>query len=218
MSNSTPSSSTRTPAPATPKSHGLAGELTFTSDYLTDAFYDDLLRFVGAGASLGPSLGATSGSDLQARAECEALLYQEARLMDERRYADWLTLYTRQCLYWIPFDDRADPRNHVNLAFDDRRRLEDRLLRLQSGYAHTLKPDRRFQHLVTAVEAWQLEPDRRRVQSSQVVYEYRPGHEVAQHLFRADHLLVREAGAWRIAIKRCVLVQRDAAIEPPTLL
>lgn len=190
----------------------LAAELTFTSDYLTDAFYDSLVEFVRSGDRLGRS------HDASIRAECEALLYHEARLLDEQRFAEWLSLFTRQCIYWIPFDDRADPRVHVNLAFDDRRRLEDRLLRLRSGYAHTLKPERRFQRAISNVEAWEIGPNQRRVVASQVTYEFRPGHEITRHLFRSDHLLVREQGEWQIAIKRCVLLNRDAAFEPPTLL
>jgi 3-phenylpropionate/cinnamic acid dioxygenase small subunit len=190
----------------------LADELTFTSDYLTDAFYDELQEFADSGRSLGAS------TDAVLRSECEALLCHEARLIDEQRYGEWLALFARQCIYWVPFDDRADPRGHVNLAFDDRRRLEDRLLRLRSGYAHTMRPDRRFQHLVANVEAWEIGAERRRVVASQLVFEYRAGHEITRHVFRSDHLLMREDGAWRVRVKRCVLLNRDAAMEPPTLL
>lgn len=190
----------------------LSGNLTFTSDYVTAELYDSLMR----DCELARTLPAAS--DLQVVQECAAFVHHEARLIDEARFADWLALFSRRCIYWIPFDDHADPRTHVNLAFDDRRRLEDRLLRLTSGHAHTMSPRRRIQHAVTATEAWHLERGRRLAISSQTSFEYRTGHPVVQYAFRAMHVLVREGDQWRIALKRCVLLNIDAAFEPPTLL
>lgn len=187
-------------------------ELTSSSDYLTDEFYAALISNREAVREMVPC------SDMKLASECGALLNYEARLLDQKRYKDWLDLYTRDAIYWLPYDDEADIRKHVNLVFDDRRRLEDRILRLTSGFAHSIVPERESQHCVSSVEAWKMEDGHRRVLASQVVYEYRPGHEVKQYVFRSDHTLREIAGQWKIAVKRCVLLNREAAIEPPTLL
>lgn len=195
-----------------PTNTPLGEALTFTSDYVTDELYDSLMRDCALARTLRAQIDTRIG------AACAALLHHEARVIDEGRLDEWLALFSRECIYWIPFDEHADPRTHVNLAFDDRRRLEDRLLRLRSGHAHTMSPARRIQHVVSAVEGWEVSPTRRIALSSQTTFEYRRHHGVTRHVFRAMHVLVLEGEHWRIALKRCVLLDIDAAFEPPTLL
>lgn len=38
----------------------------------------------------------------QALATGSALLYRQGRLLDERRWQDWLALFTEDCQYWVP--------------------------------------------------------------------------------------------------------------------
>ena len=40
-------------------------------------------------------------------ADAAAFLYREARLLDERRYDEWLALFTEDGLYWAPTEDDA---------------------------------------------------------------------------------------------------------------
>ncbi|MEM8564664.1 MAG: aromatic-ring-hydroxylating dioxygenase subunit beta [Pseudomonadota bacterium] len=187
-------------------------KLTAESGYLTDAFYADLLRDRDVLLEQGPC------TDTALSAECAALLYFEARLLDQKRYEQWLDLYTDDAIYWIPYDDTADVRSHINLVFDDRRRLEDRVLRQKSSHAHAIQPDPNYQHVVSNVEAWQMPDGCRRVLASQVAYEYRYGHEVHRYVYRTDHTLKQHENKWLIAVKRCTLINIDAAFEPPTLL
>ena len=68
--------------------------------------------------------------------EIERFLYREARLLDEGRMEEWLDLFSSECLYWVPITPGGgNPLQEVSLAFDDRRRLEDRIYRLRTGYA-----------------------------------------------------------------------------------
>ena len=187
-------------------------ELTYESNYLSDEFYDALLSDRDAAKNFGPCTDASLVS------ECLLLLNCEARLLDDQRYDEWLGLYSKQAIYWVPYDDNADIRSHINLMFDDRRRLEDRVLRLISVHAHTLAPTRKLQHNISNVEAWEMSDGRRRVLAHQVAYEYRHGHQITRHVYRTDHTFVFEEAAWKIAVKRCVLLNLDAAVEPPTLL
>ena len=126
-------------------------ELTQHSNYLTDDFYLALLQDRDAVAGLGPC------TDAALVAECSRLLHYEARLLDQQHFDQWLDMYTRDAIYWVPYDDSADVRTHVNLVFDDRRRLEDRILRLTGGHAHTMSPQRRLQHAISNVEAWEMD-------------------------------------------------------------
>ncbi len=187
-------------------------DFTDSSDYLTDEFYQQLHLERLQAREFGPS------TDLGIVNECAALLAYEARCLDQRDYKAWLDLYTKDAIYWVPQDDDADIRSYINLMFDDRRRMEDRVLRLVSKFAHSLKPDRLFQRTVANVEAWDMAGGRRRALASQVAYEYRRGHSVEHYVYRTDHTLRQVEGEWKIAVKRCMLINMDAPVEPPTLL
>ena len=78
------------------------------------------------------------------RAEAEALLYREARLLDERRFDEWLAMFANDCLYWIPTAEE-DPATEPSLIYDDRARLVERVYRLTETKAYAQRPRSRTQ-------------------------------------------------------------------------
>lgn len=66
------------------------------------------------------------------REEVEAFLYREAKLLDERRYEEWMALFTEDGVYSLPSGLDAGPQRSVMLVHDDRRRLGERLVRMQN--------------------------------------------------------------------------------------
>lgn len=81
--------------------------------------------------------------------EVEAFLIAEARLMDERRWEDWLALFADDGWYWVPIEEgQADPRRTVSLIYDDRRLLETRVRRLAQGKLHAQSPASRTSRIV----------------------------------------------------------------------
>src|SRR5436190_16333346 len=89
----------------------------------------------------------TADSELLGR--CAGFVYDEVDLLDEQRFAEWLELFADEAVYWLPLDTRrTEPRRGLNLIFDDRARLCDRVGRLQSGFSHTEEPISRTSHLV----------------------------------------------------------------------
>ena len=44
----------------------------------------------------------TTASRTELRLEVEDFLYHEARLLDERRFHEWLDLFTEDVVYWMP--------------------------------------------------------------------------------------------------------------------
>jgi len=71
-----------------------------------------------------------------------AFLYQEARLADEARYAEWLALWTDDGVYWVPAttDPGANPDRHLSHIYDNRTRLETRIKLLQTGVRYSQEP------------------------------------------------------------------------------
>ena len=87
--------------------------------------------------------------------EIELFLFREARLLDEGKMEDWLELFSSECLYWIPITPGGgNPLKEVSTAFDDRRRLEDRIYRLRTGYAWSQIPASRTIRMLSNIEVW----------------------------------------------------------------
>src|SRR5207244_12063767 len=104
-----------------------------------------------------------------------ALVEREARLLDELRFDEWLALYAPECVYWVPASPaRGDPRREVAISFDDRRRIEDRIYRLRTGYAWSQAPKSRTVRMISNVEVFAAGLDTvRMVRSNFLIGEFR---------------------------------------------
>jgi 3-phenylpropionate/cinnamic acid dioxygenase small subunit len=147
--------------------------------------------------------------------EAEALLLQEARLLDEARYEQWLDLFTMDCWYWVPSQPgQQSPRDTVSLIYDDRRLLETRVRRLGNPHMHAQQPASRTSRIVANVT---LEPREGVVRSKLQLVEYRRN---AQRLYAATcwHRIVRQGETLRFAWKRVDLVNCDAELDGLAIL
>src|SRR6202044_3493147 len=122
-----------------------------TSHYVSDALYRALIENFS-----GWQDDAHAVTDAAVRDEFRRLIEREARLLDQLRYDDWLALYAAECIYWVPSTPGAgDPRREISVMFDDRRRLEDRIYRMRTGFAWSQAPASRTVRLVTNVEGFE---------------------------------------------------------------
>jgi 3-phenylpropionate/cinnamic acid dioxygenase small subunit len=86
-------------------------------------------------------------------ADIEKFLFREARLMDEHRYQEWLTLWTSDAVYWVPCGhEDTDPQRQVSIIYDNRAKLEDRVNRLESGSVLAQDPKPRMRRVISNVE------------------------------------------------------------------
>jgi 3-phenylpropionate/cinnamic acid dioxygenase small subunit len=143
------------------------------------------------------------------REAVERFLYREARLMDENRYAEWLTLWTEDASYWVPCNsDDIDPRRQVSLIYDDRPRLEQRVDRLISGSVLAQDPQPRMRRLVSNVEILAEEGTALTVESNFLLIKAR-GIEQQIWAGHSHHLLRRDGVDFKIAKKKVLLVNAD---------
>lgn len=157
------------------------------------------------------------GSPLTAAA-AEAFLVNEARLVDEARFEDWLALFTSDAWYWVPSQpEQKSPKDTVSLIYDDRRLLETRVRRLANPHLHAQQPPSRTSRIVANVTVEGEEGGVVRVRSKLLLVEYRRN---AQRSFAATcwHGLVRDGEALRIAWKRVDLVNCDAELDGLVIL
>jgi len=87
-----------------------------------------------------------------------ALLYREARYLDDRDWDNWLAMYDEQCTFWMPaWDDNGelteDPQSEISLIWYGRRAgLEDRVFRIRTERSSATIPDPRPSHNITNIE------------------------------------------------------------------
>lgn len=177
-----------------------------TSFYITDAFYENALNDV---AFLSERFVPVSN---ELKTEIEQVLFEEARLVDELRLEEWLALYSEECLYWIPtVPGGGKPKEEVSIAFDDRRRLEDRVYRLRTGYAYSQLPLSRTRRMLTNIEITEgNNPKEIYVRTNFILYEFRVG-EISNFAGWVGYKIVRENDDWKIAFKMVNLIDADQA-------
>jgi benzoate/toluate 1,2-dioxygenase subunit beta len=92
------------------------------------------------------------------RTEVEDFLYREARLLDDRQWDEWITLYSPDVEYWMPAwddDDQLveDPQQHISLIYyPNRDGLEDRVFRIKTERSGASTPEPRTSHNLSNVE------------------------------------------------------------------
>ena len=151
--------------------------------------------------------------------DAEQWLYQEARLLDERRFEEWLALFADDLVYWVPTQPSGtDPRHDISIVYDDRTRLAERIVRAESSSAHCEDPPTRTCRLVTNVQLEVDGPTRRRLRSNVLVATLR--RDIARtYVATVEHELRAEHGAWRVTRRVVDLLEaRDRLRHVPFLI
>lgn len=184
-----------------------------SSFYIDDDFYRDLVDGFTDWQS-----DAAEITDPAQRDACRALLEREARCLDDGRFDDWLGMFAAECLYWVPASaDGGDPRHEVAVAFDDRRRLEDRVFRLSSPYAWSQQPVSRTSRLVSNVAVFGTgDADILMTRASFLITEFQAGDYRTWAGWYA-HRLRRAGAGWEIVVKQVNLINCDQNLRNPSI-
>jgi 3-phenylpropionate/cinnamic acid dioxygenase small subunit len=185
-----------------------------SSYYVTDALYRDLIASFSDWQTDERAI-----TDLMERDRFRMLLEREARLLDQLRFEDWLALYARECIYWVPATPNGgDPRSEVAVMFDDRRRLEDRIFRLRTGFAWSQAPLSRTVRLITNVEVFATDrADERMLRSNFLINEFW-GDETRLLSGWTGHRVAQQYGRWEILAKQVNLLECDQSIRNPSII
>jgi len=141
--------------------------------------------------------------------EVTRFLYLEARLLDQRRLQEWLALFTEDCAYWIPADVAVrDPRITASWEFNDRRRLEERIERLESGRAYSQIPHTRTVHYLSNIEVMTADDATVHVLCNFQIQTQR-GMDTAPRCGWCGYVLRKQENRWRIVLKRINLIDAD---------
>jgi 3-phenylpropionate/cinnamic acid dioxygenase small subunit len=187
---------------------------SLSSYYVNDTFYRELVESFADWQKDELVIGDPPLRDL-----LRGLLEREARLLDQLRFDEWLALYTPECLYWVPTTpEGGDPRREVAISFDDRRRMEDRIFRLRTGYAWSQAPKSRTVRMISNVEVFATGGEAvRMVRSNFLISEFRV--DGTRYLSGwCGHRLVRQGGQWLIAVRQVNLIDCDQNLRNPSII
>ena len=191
-----------------------ARDPSVSSYYVTDAFYRSV-----AESFADWQRDDRAVTDLAERDRFRMLVEQEARLLDQLRFDEWLALYTPECVYWVPTTpDAGDPRREVSISFDDRRRMEDRIYRLRTGYAWSQAPKSRTVRMISNVELFSTARRAvRMVRSNFLISEFRP--DGVRFLSGwCGHRLIEQNGRWLIQARQVNLIDCDQNLRNPSII
>ncbi|HEX4107346.1 MAG TPA: aromatic-ring-hydroxylating dioxygenase subunit beta [Solirubrobacteraceae bacterium] len=155
---------------------------------------------------------------MQLQYEVEQFLYHEAQLLDERRYDDWLALFSMAIEYTAPVRitregaDDVVGRDGLHLFDDDYGQLELRVAGVQVKSAWAEIPPSRTRRIISNVRVEPLEGDDVHAHSNFVVYRSRL--ESIEHWFvgsRTD--VLRRLGDERWQIRKREIVFDNVAFH-----
>lgn len=171
--------------------------------YVTGALYERLISEARA------MRARTDPGDPAATEQAAAVLHHEARLLDGRHYRPWLELLSDDCIYWLASDlAKLDPRRQSAVNFDDRRRLIDRIVVIETGQLRAQDPPSRTVRSITNIEAWPGPDGVLDVRSNIVIWEHRRGR-TERYVGWQEHQLAGGAGRWRVRKKVINLLDAD---------
>lgn len=146
---------------------------------------------------------------------------REAWLLDERKFHEWLDLFTDDVLYFMPRRKNVLRRElhrevteigDLAILEEDKRYLEMRVARLETGMAWAEDPPSRTRHLVGNLEATPLTGGEVATRTAFLVYR---SHLETDHQLLSggrEDVLRRVGDAWRIA-RRTILLDANVLLD-----
>ena len=110
------------------------------------------------------------------RESLEIFLIRETRLLDERRFREWMDLFTEDGIYWVPAaPGQESPHDRASLFYDDRQLMKTRVERLEHPLIHVQTPPSQTVHLLANVLLDDVDEAKGEctVSSSVIMVEYR---------------------------------------------
>jgi 3-phenylpropionate/cinnamic acid dioxygenase small subunit len=146
---------------------------------------------------------------------------REAWLLDERKFKEWLELFTDDVLYFMPRRKNV-PRREAHreltqpgdlaILEEDKRYLQMRVARLDTGMAWAEDPPSRTRHMIGNLEAEMAENGEVRAKTAFLVYR---SHLETDHQllsgYRED-MLRKADGGWKVA-KRTIVLDANVLLD-----
>jgi len=136
-------------------------------------------------------------------------VYDENRLLDERRFDAWFDLFAEDGVYWVPaHPDQTDKEGEPSIALESRLLLRLRIARLGHERAHSLHPQVRSLHVVQQPRVEPPTDGLYAVSCNLAYFEYQGSSRLVQGA-QVRYLLTESDGRLLIREKRVQLLDCD---------
>ena len=166
-------------------------------------------------------MSAPDLAGLLLRHEVQDFLYREAELLDERRYEEWLDLFTDDARYFMPMrrnvpHDEAEREftregTDVNWFDEGKDTLTRRVQQIRTGIHWAEEPPSRICHMVANVQLLDVSPSEIGVKSRFLIYRNRVETETDVLVGKREDVLRRDNGSFKIA-RRTILLDQSVLL------
>ena len=161
--------------------------------------------------------------------QIEQFLYREARLLDSRRFHQWVELLADDLRYWMPLRSNVYPSISKSIASLDEARQEEReftephelavmdetrdsllrrVERLDSGLAWAEDPPSRTRHFISNVELESTDnPNEVKAYSNFIMYRTRGEREEDFYVGSREDILRQSGDSWLLVYRKVALDQ-----------
>lgn len=139
-------------------------------------------------------------------------VYNEAAILDDMRWEDWLTLFHTDGRYWMPLEwQQQDPVLQPSLMYEDLMLLTVRVERLAGERTFSQKPKSRCHHLLQRPQVLSMgEDDGVFKLRTSFIYTETRGDLLERFSGWVSHELAEAGNGLQIKLKRIDLVNFDA--------
>jgi 3-phenylpropionate/cinnamic acid dioxygenase small subunit len=139
---------------------------------------------------------------------------REARLLDDKRYDEWLDLWSDDGIYWVPLSpEQSDGLQHNSHLYEDKLLRALRVERLRSPRVHAQQPPSRAQHLLQTPTLEPSDPGAQcHVLRTAFHYAEAQGDEMIFLVGTVVHHLAVQDGRLVMTLKRVDLLNAEAAL------
>ncbi|HEY5608636.1 MAG TPA: aromatic-ring-hydroxylating dioxygenase subunit beta [Alphaproteobacteria bacterium] len=167
-------------------------------------------------AAAKPRAAAAHTNGVDTQRAVEQFLYSQAEILDDRRWDDWLALFTPDGRYWMPVtQDQKEWDGVPNIFNEDIHIMEMRARRVVHPRAHSQKPPMRLSHVVSNVVVEKDDPRTGEVVTRAKFYAAEFRRDNVRHFAGSyRHTLKRDGnGGFKIKLQRVDLVNAEGPYE-----
>ena len=142
-----------------------------------------------------------------------SFVVQEARLLDEEQYEDWLALFAVDGRYWMPLEPgQTEEKLVTSLLYEDMILLTTRVRRLTGKLTYSQQPKSRGVHILQLPSVDSLD-EAANTYHVHTPFQFIESRRDEKELYTGwmDHTLAAEEDVLKIKMKRVELVNCDAA-------
>jgi len=154
--------------------------------------------------------------------EVEQWLYNEAALLDERRYPEWIDLIAEDVHYFMPIRrnvkfgewerENSDPASEISWFDEGKDVLEGRVRQLMTGVHWAEEPVSRIRHIISNVRVTGVNGDEITTSDNFFVWHNRLLTEVNLFVGRRDNVLRRDPETGFKLVKRTILLDQSVLL------